>query len=619
MDTESKKRKLREVVRVGQQSNTNDTVESASSSLVMVKESFSEWLFDGHAKKYSPAIYLSCIDKVSAYLIRRKLSLVGLWELTTFELFKSIYDKALNDKQFRATDKKTYATFVQVGQAFLRFLKSKPSLLKASNQSIGINSQVSERLTIRGAVIKILQLSQRGMTVGEIYNKIIENELYSFGAKNPLNVVRIQIESACKGSNYTYRATKDYFRCTVDAKGEKFYYLLDARNVQEPDNKADVYAGKPLVEDFQNELTKIESFIKSADICGAKLDDIVAYVSPTGRGVNPIKAFLDSAKWAVTMPDHLYIHRDCIIDFDEAAEKMFKILKMQFWMFNGYTTDTVFFDALAIELPMFLNDNNLAEPQKVYYLARHIFSVEKYAGNNLVFYGNKHIWETESVMPKNIRGVLMSFIQSCGGKATRDECANYLDKLKIASGNINGLLRVENNRDVLQYRPGEYLLCEVLDIDDHWLGQVKACLNLVLEDRPYIILRGLNTHWFNRLPTLPLGLNWELLLLQEVIQKFIPEYRTIQALDGQSLDTIKAGIVPQDSVINAFADLVYAYLVVENLLPFPKPLAAEELRELLKRIGMIEGNELISNMHKALKDRRFAWASDNNSVKILGK
>jgi len=117
-------------------------IESASSSSDMVKESFSAWLSDGHAKKYPAAVYLSCIDKVSAYLIRKKISLVDLWQLTNFDLFKSVYNKAINDKLFKATDKKTYATFVQVGQAFLKYLKSKPVFIKASIQSLEINTYV---------------------------------------------------------------------------------------------------------------------------------------------------------------------------------------------------------------------------------------------------------------------------------------------------------------------------------------------------------------------------------------------------------------------------------------------------------------------------------------------
>lgn len=201
--------------------NEKNAIDSTSSSSGMVKESFSAWLTDGNAKKYSPAVYLTCMDKISSYLIRRKISFFDLWQYTNFELFKKIYNKAINDWLLRATDKKSHAVFVHVGQAFMKFLKSKPTFLKTSNQSFEIEPQANKRLTIREAIIKVLQSSQQGMTVKEIYDKIIENHLYSFGAQNPLNVVRNQIKSACEGSNYTYRSSKNCFRCTPDAKGKK--------------------------------------------------------------------------------------------------------------------------------------------------------------------------------------------------------------------------------------------------------------------------------------------------------------------------------------------------------------------------------------------------------------
>ncbi|MPN36118.1 hypothetical protein SDC9_183623 [bioreactor metagenome] len=46
-------------------------------------------------------------------------------------------------------------------------------------------------------------------------------------------------------------------------------------------------------------------------------------------------------------------------------------------------------------------------------------------------------------------------------------------------------------------------------------------------------------------------------------------------------------------------------------------MATEELRTLLRDVGMLEGNELIYNLHKALKDYRFAFTDENRMVKIL--
>ena len=200
--------------------------ENPSTTPDIVKTCFSAWLSEGHAKKYSLANYLACIDKVSAYLIRRKLSSVDLWQLTNLDQFKYIYDKAINDKVFRATDKKTYAIFVQVGQAFMKFLKSKPDIYKVPTATLEPPSQPDSRLTIREAIIRVLENELHGMTVEQIYNKIILNGLYSFGAQNPLNVVRVELDRACVNSNYTIRASKNCFRFERDQNGAKVYFPI---------------------------------------------------------------------------------------------------------------------------------------------------------------------------------------------------------------------------------------------------------------------------------------------------------------------------------------------------------------------------------------------------------
>ncbi len=203
-----------------------NAIDSTSSSSAIVKESFSAWLTDGNAKKYSPAIYLNCMDKVSDYLIHRKISSFELWQYTNFELFKKIYNNTINDGLFRVTDKKTHAVFVHVGQAFMKFLKSKPALLKVSKQSLEIDPQVNRQLAIKDAVIKVLEASQQGMTVEEIYNKISADKLYSFGTQNLQNVLKVEIDRACMNSNYTVRASKDCFRFERNQNGEKVYFFL---------------------------------------------------------------------------------------------------------------------------------------------------------------------------------------------------------------------------------------------------------------------------------------------------------------------------------------------------------------------------------------------------------
>ena len=242
--------------------NKKRIIESASSLSVKVRESFFVWLSDGHTKKYPPVTYLECIDKVSVYLTRRKISSVDLWELTNFGLFKSVYDKAINDNLFKATDKKTHTVFVQVGKDFLKFLKSKPAIHKVPSVDLEQPGQPGTRLTIKEAIIRVLDAEPHGITAEQIYNKIIANGLYSFGAKKPIDIVRGQIDRACVNSNYTIRASKDCFRFERNENGQKVYSLLTPTltdNVAQPGISDEGEPAESEQEVFNTAVAKVDS------------------------------------------------------------------------------------------------------------------------------------------------------------------------------------------------------------------------------------------------------------------------------------------------------------------------------------------------------------------------
>lgn len=57
-------------------------------------------------------------------------------------------------------------------------------------------------MTIVEAIRTVLQQAPDGLTAKEIYDEIIRNNLYSFGAKNPLGVVNSQIRRRCVGLDF---------------------------------------------------------------------------------------------------------------------------------------------------------------------------------------------------------------------------------------------------------------------------------------------------------------------------------------------------------------------------------------------------------------------------------
>lgn len=363
---------------------------------------------------------------------------------------------------------------------------------------------------------------------------------------------------------------------------------------------------------------KLSKFILQADLGGVTLDDIVVHMNAKGRGTKPIYDFLESATWAICMPNKRYVHRDAVIDLDDAAETMLKILRRQFSMFSGYTNIDTLFDAISNELFMFMNDNDFTSPEEIFCIAKHLFSVEKYAGNEFAFFWYQHIFERTPSFNVSNASVLRQYIYSCHGPVTKDACVTYLNRLKIPSGNISGLLDLGSATDVLQYSETEYVATSLLDLSEDRTSTIIKALSLVANDEtPFVIPRELNEIWFRQLPDLAYGMEWTLLLLQEVIDKFIPSFRTILALDGQTLDTVKAAIVPDNSTIDSFPDVVHAYLATRTSYDFPFRIATHELRNHLLDAGMINATELIYAMPKALKDRRFVWSDNGESVLIL--
>lgn len=90
------------------------------------RDTFLEWLSVGNAKKYSPSVCVACLDKISDYALRKKISFVSVWDITQYSVFQPVYNRLLEAKLLRVTEKNTYKVFIVAGQLYLKFLKEKP-------------------------------------------------------------------------------------------------------------------------------------------------------------------------------------------------------------------------------------------------------------------------------------------------------------------------------------------------------------------------------------------------------------------------------------------------------------------------------------------------------------
>lgn len=365
----------------------------------------------------------------------------------------------------------------------------------------------------------------------------------------------------------------------------------------------------------------LEKYVEDAELEGVSVVDMVRFLTESERGIHPVSNWLNEQEWAVEILDQRYIHRNVLFELEDAADEMLAILNRQFHMFFGYTNLDTFFDAVSNDLKMFLNDNDLVDKRKVYYIARYLFEKCSYANQHFYFYWERHIFQEQPKENVNDAAVFKMYIRNNGGVANKEDCFEYMRKLKINFTNANGRLGIGKSKDIMFYDSEQYILSEILNINDCFLDRIEQALKLILDEVPYIIPHQLNDLWMSRLPDLPSGISWNLLLLQQIIDVYMPQYRTIPAMDGQSLTTIRAGIVKSDSIFETCADLLHAILTQDENITLPKRYTIEEFRKILLDNGIIEGRELnyAAQMSTAFRDRRFAWSREKDSVYILEK
>jgi len=229
-----------------------------------------------------------------------------------------------------------------------------------------------------------------------------------------------------------------------------------------------------------------------------------------------------------------------------------------------------------------------------------------------------HIWKSQPNYPQNYVGVIINLARQFGGIVTREEIDEYFTKIKL-SPPINAIIIRQGL--LVFYAAKCFILTETINLTSERIAIIRKALDKLFkrEQMPYIVLRDISDEWFSFLPILNGGLKWTALLLQEVLRlcPSIGYYAILSRLEGQALDTLGAAIAPSNSVVFSFADVVHCHCYENELLG--RKMLSEDLRAILRDAGIIEGNELIYNLHKALKDYRFAFTDENRMVKILEK
>jgi hypothetical protein len=301
---------------------------------------------------------------------------------------------------------------------------------------------------------------------------------------------------------------------------------------------------------------------------------------------------------------------DSIIDFDEGKNALLNVLNMHFRTLHGYSNIGILWNAAQNELPMFLNDNAIDTDKALWSFVFRAFNGE-------FVFANPHIWRELPPYPLSVYGLVLGLAERCGGIVNREQIDNYFSQIKMNSPTNAFLIQ---QKELVFCARDSFMRLDVLDFTPGYVKIISTELNKLFtrEGVPYIILRDIREEWFSRLPKLPCG-EWTHLLLQEVLRICSGiGYRAVSpSLKRQHLATLSAAVVPENSDIKTFADVVHRHCHEKyDFIQSVFNLSTEDLRLELRNAGMIEGNELINNMHKALRDHRFVFDNEKINVKI---
>ena len=313
-----------------------------------------------------------------------------------------------------------------------------------------------------------------------------------------------------------------------------------------------------------------------------------------------------------------YYHPDNISDYQEMADILLKVITLQFSANGNYTSAQQLYNEARSKLDDFLFYNDAFDSrQAVYDLAVHLFVQEKYKGNSFIFMNNMHIWKEEPDYPKDYHGLLIKYAREHGNVFSREEAISYFDQIGSPSSakTFSNVLFNNGSRSFLQYSENQFMLTEALHVNDYFLDTVKTQIENLLEGEDYIAMGEIGDYFYTTLPSLPGGVSWSALLLEDLLRVYDIGFATMEAGSDNGKRTVPAAIVRKNSPFRTFSDVVWNE--VSKSFTLPKEFTAQEFREFLLDKGFIRGSEKMHNVHKTVAgDIKFFWTDKNGRVTI---
>lgn len=582
-------------------------------------------------KKRHAKIVAAC-RRYYVYVRERKFGITDTLDILN-ENVRSIAqpDDALNEEETKPAKKTTEQNvdeplYVDFGAANDLTYTKPESFSYFGEQNICANTWTDLYVNLFAVIHKdYIHLLNPGMSFSNKKARIelATNEDYNFmTAPKPVPGTNLMLETNLSANDIVAKIKFILDLCNVDyenivisyRKRETVAKSKDRASIATQTMSYDDTATRKQLKD--NEITilhDMEQILLRADMDGMSYDDLKEDLQITMLLTKRLVA--QSTK--IVDVKGILIHEEAFVDWEDGADALEIIIEKLMQKNNGYISSTQLFEYARVEMNMFLNDNDMCEERAVYDIAQHLFEKEHYHEKSYAFRGKIHISRVDTEIGSNL-DVYKKYAADQGGVFSLNGLEDYLESIGVGTGNLRNQMRMWAEPIFFFYDCNVIATAEALCIDEDWKKTVKKSLDILFDDAgDHMILRNISSSWFERLPTISGNRPWTPLLLQSVLRFYSKELgaRTIQALDGQSLETLHTMLVASDSPIQNFGDVVISYLIEQNI--ECRKFEAEELRLLLADGGILRGNELIWNIPKALKqDGRFAWDASSNNVTV---
>lgn len=126
---------------------------------------------------------------------------------------------------------------------------------------------MENNITIVDAIKTVLQDSSEGMTSQEIYKKIVERKLYTFGAKTPEAAVHAKLRVYCRNLDFPSSSPTKYFYLKKRIGKTNYYALIN------PEAKEDNSIKERIQDDSENEMLAEEKIERAYDLHVKELED----------------------------------------------------------------------------------------------------------------------------------------------------------------------------------------------------------------------------------------------------------------------------------------------------------------------------------------------------------